>query len=303
MGFELIILGSNSAIPSFQRNPTSQVLKHNERLFLIDCGEGTQMQLNHYEIKSSRINHIFISHLHGDHYFGLMGLLSTMHLLGRTADMHLFGQPQLLDIVELQLTASDTTLRYKLIFIPLDPEKSAVIMDDEELSVTTIILSHRIPCTGFLFREKPKQRKLIKEKIDEYGIPVNAFSDIKKGLDYITDSNVRIKNEELTQPAGLPKSYAFCSDTIYDESILDLIKGVDLLYHESTFMHDMIARAKETYHTTSIEAGTIALKANVKKLLIGHFSSRYKTLEPMLLEAQSVFPNTELAIEGTKISI
>ncbi len=303
MGFELTILGSSSAIPTFQRFPTSQVLKHNERLFLIDCGEGTQMQLNKYEIKTHKINHIFISHLHGDHYFGLMGLLSSMHLLGRTAELNVFGHPLLKEIIDLQLRASNTTLRYNLIFHPLGVEKGELIFEDDELTVTEISLNHRIPCTGFLFKEKNKPRKLIKEKIEEYNIPIPSLLDIKKGQDYMNEAGVTIPNEELTLPPSPPKSYVFCSDTIYDESIIDSIKEVDLLYHESTFMQDLLTRAKETYHTTALEAGTIALKANVKKLLIGHFSSRYKFLEPFLLEAQSVFPNTELAVEGAIFNI
>lgn len=303
MGFELTILGSSSAIPTFQRFPTSQVLKLNERLFLIDCGEGAQIQLSKYEIKAHKINHIFISHLHGDHYLGLMGLISSMHLLGRTAELHVYGQPVLLEIINLQLKASSTTLRYHLIFHPLGTEKGELILDDDELTVTTIILNHRIPCTGFLFKEKNKPRKLIKEKIDEYAIPIPALAGIKRGQDYRNEAGITIPNEELTLPPSSPKSYAFCSDTIYDESIIDAIKEVDLLYHESTFLHDLLPRAKETYHTTSIEAGTMALKANVKKLLIGHFSSRYKHLEPLLLEAQSVFPDTELAVEGSVFEI
>jgi ribonuclease Z len=303
MGFKLTILGSNSAIPSFQRHPTSQVLNHNEKLFLIDCGEGTQMQFNKYDIKFHRINHIFISHLHGDHYFGLIGLISTFHLLGRTNPLHIYGQSPLQEVIRMQLSISKTELRFPLSFHEVSASEECIIMEDEELTVATIILNHRIPCTGFIFKEKNRLRKIIIQKTTQYNIPVQAYPDIKKGKDFYTSEGICIKNSELTDDAPVSKSYAYCSDTIYDEAILKHITGVDLLYHEATFMEDLIQRAKETFHTTTTEAASIAMKANVGKLIIGHFSSRYKVLEPLLEESRRIFKNTDLALEGTTFEI
>ena len=303
MPFELTILGSSSATPIYNRHPTAQVLNIRERFFLIDCGEGTQSQLVKYKIKYSRIGHIFISHLHGDHYLGLMGLLSTMHLQGRTAEIHLYGQQELIDVIELQLRLSQTVLKYSLIFHPLKNYTGAIIYEDEDVTIRTIVLVHRIPCTGFLFREKPKPRKLLINKMKHFNIPFKYFSGIKNGKDYEDDFGNIIPNHELTVSSGKPRSYAFCSDTMYNEQLADEVKDVDLLYHESTFMHDLLDRAKATYHSTSIEAATIAKKANAGKLLIGHFSARYKDLHPLLLEARTIFPKTDLALEGNKFKV
>jgi ribonuclease Z len=303
MSFELTILGSSSATPTHNRHPTAQVLNVRERFFLIDCGEGTQSQLSRYKLRYHRIGHIFISHLHGDHYLGLMGLLSTMHLQGRTSEVHLFGQQELIDIIELQLRLSQTILRYNLIFHPVKNYTGAVIYEDQDILVRTIVMNHRIPCTGFLFREKPKPRKLLMNKMKQYNIPIRYFNGIKAGKDFETGSGEVIPNEELTAPPGKSYSYAYCSDTLYDEHIADEVQGVDLLYHESTFMHDLLDRARATYHSTAIEAATIAKKAGVGKLVIGHFSARYRELDPILAEARSVFPNTELAIEGKSFRV
>jgi len=303
MIFEVTILGSSSATPIYQRHPTAQVLHINERLFLIDCGEGTLIQMNRYKIKFHRINQVFISHLHGDHYLGLMGLISTMHLQGRTAELHIYSQPELEEIVMIQLKHSQTDLRYPLVFHTIDPNSPAVLFEDEELRVKSIILSHRIPCTGFLFSEKPRQRKLNKETIRKYDIPVDAFDSLKQGSDYTGPDGRKIPNAELTLDPKKPRSYAFCSDTIYDEGIVQHIHGVDLLYHESTFLSDKEDRAKETFHSTAAQAAQIARKAGAKKLLIGHFSARYKSLYPLLDEAKAVFENTSLATEGDRFTI
>lgn len=303
MKFEIIILGSSSATPIYTRHPTAQVLNVRERFFLIDCGEGTQLQMMRYKIKMQRISHIFISHLHGDHYLGLMGLISTMHLQGRTTELHLYGQQELMDIIEMQLRLSNTILRFNLIFHAVRHYVSSIILEDEDIQVKSILLNHRIPCTGFLFREKAKPRKLLINKMQQYNISFRYFNKIKNGEDYEDDYGNIVKNEELTVPASPPRSYAFCSDTIYDKSIANDVNGVDLLYHESTFMHDMLERAESTFHTTSLQAAELAKKAGVKKLLIGHFSARYKNLSPMLAEARSVFPNTELALEGLRFEI
>jgi ribonuclease Z len=303
MPFELTILGSSSATPTYNRHPTAQVLNIRERFFLIDCGEGTQSQLVRYKIKYNRISHVFISHLHGDHYLGLMGLLSTMHLQGRNNELHLYGQQELMDIIELQLRLSQTVLRYNLIFHPVKSYSGTILLEDEDLTVTSISLNHRIPCTGFLFREKPKPRKLLINKMKQYNIPFKYYAGIKNGENYEDDFGKIIPNNELTMSAGRPRSYAFCSDTIYQEHLADEVKEVDLLYHESTFLHDLVDRAKATFHSTSIEAAMIASKANVDRLLIGHFSARYKDLTPLLDEARSVFRKTELALEGRKFVV
>jgi ribonuclease Z len=302
MTFEVTILGSSSATPTSERHPSAQVLNVNEQYFLIDCGEGTQMQLNRYKAKAHKINHIFISHLHGDHYFGLIGLISTMHLQGRIEPLYIYGPADLQQVIELQLHVSQSVLKYELIFNAIENDVSKVIYENESIEVSTIILSHRVPCTGFLFREKKYPRKLIKDKVIGLGIHYTNLMALKEGKDYVMDGTI-IKNEELTTASNAPRAYAYCSDTIYMENIVDIIKEVDVLYHESTFMHDMLPRAQETYHSTSLQAATIAQKANVTKLLIGHFSARYKTLDAMLTEAKSVFENTHLAVEGEKFEI
>lgn len=298
MNFGVFILGNSSATPSYQRHPSAQVINFNERLFLIDCGEGTQIQFNRYKIKYHRINHIFISHLHGDHYLGLMGLLFTLHLQGRTNDLHIYSHRELKEIIDLQLKVSDTGLRYKLVYHSLHSHDE-IIYEDDNIIVETIALNHRIPCCGFLFKEKEKPRNLIKEKIEQYNIPLSAYASLKEGQDYLKkETGEIIKNEELTILPRKTRTYAYCSDTLYNEEIIPKIQGVNLLYHEATFLHEMINRANETFHTTSLQAAQLAKKAQVKKLLIGHFSARYKDLNDILIEAQSIFPNTLLAIEG-----
>lgn len=300
MTFELTILGSSSATPAFNRNPSSQLLNINEKLYLIDCGEGTQTQLYRYRIKPGRIDQIFITHLHGDHFFGLMGLLSTLHLNGRTKEIDLFGPSALMEIIELQLKHSETVLRYPLHFHPLRTDKAEIIFSNADITVETIILEHRIPCTGFLFREVPRKKRILNEKLTEYNIPLSYIPQLKEGKDYSDSSGATIPNAELTRDPLPPRSYAYCSDTIYTERFLSQITGVDLLYHESTFMHDMLERARETYHTTALQAGQLAKKAKVKKLIIGHFSARYKELEPVLTECRTEFENAWLAIEGER---
>ncbi|MBL0103512.1 MAG: ribonuclease Z [Bacteroidetes bacterium] len=303
MVFDVSILGSSSATPIYQRHPTAQVINIHERFFLVDCGEGTLIQMNRYKIKFHRINHIFISHLHGDHYLGLLGLLSTMHLQGRTVDMHIYGPADLKEIIDIQLKYSETKLRYPIVFHEIDPKNAAVLYEDDDLEVKSIILNHRIPCTGFLFNEKPKLRKLIKENLLRFSIPVSAYPDLKAGKDFVAENGRTIANSELTTDPRLPRSYAFCSDTKYDERLLPIIQGIDLLYHEATFLSDKADRAEETFHSTAAQAATIALKGEVKRLIIGHFSARYKNLYPLLEEAKTVFENTSLAMEGDVFSI
>ncbi len=303
MKFEVTILGSSSATPIFNRNPTSQALNINERLYLIDCGEGTQQQMLRFDVKASRIDHIFISHLHGDHYLGLIGLLSSMHLNGRKKALYLFGPAHLKEIIDLQFKYSETTLQFPLEFTAIDAQKAEVIVNNSDVIVETIPLDHRIACTGFLFKEKKRLRKLIKEKLEDLKIPVEYYTALKRGNDYTSASGEVYKNDTLTIDSQIPKSYAYCSDTIYNEQYFEQISNVTLLYHEATFLNDMLDRAKDTHHTTALQAGEIALKTHARKLLIGHFSARYKTLNELLDEARSVFPETELAIEGKTFAI
>lgn len=301
MKFEVTILGSSSATPVFNRNPSAQLLNCNEKYYLIDCGEGTQLQLAKYNLKAARIDHIFISHLHGDHYFGLIGLLSSLHLNGRIKPMQIFGPKPLLEILEIQFRYSDTTLRYPIEFFPIEAKESQQIFENSDLIVKTIILNHRIPTTGFIFEQKKRQRKLIKEKTDN--IPMAYYTALKKGMDVELPDGSIIKSEDYTTPADPPRSYAYCSDTMYDERYFSTIKNCDTLYHEATFMHELLDRANETHHTTALQAGEIAKINGAQKLLIGHFSSRYKTLQMLLEEAQSVFENTELAVEGRTFNL
>lgn len=301
--FELTILGCSSATPTSSRNPTAQLLNVAERFFLIDCGEATQIQLRRFKLKFQKINHICISHLHGDHYLGLMGFLSSLHLLGRTVELHLYCPPELEEILQIQFKYSQTYLRYKIIYHPHRYIANDLIFEDNKVEVRTIILNHRIPCCGFVFTEKPLLANISKEIITEYKIPTDQIAAIKAGADLIKSDGTVIPNAHLVTPAPKPRSYAYCSDTCYDERIIDSIKGADLLYHEATFMHDMLPRAKETYHSTTIQAATIAQKADVKQLMIGHYSARYRDLHPLLEEAKTVFNNTLLAIEGESIRL
>ena len=303
MQFSVTVLGSNSALPTSERYPTAQVLNVSERFFLIDCGEGTQMQLRKYKIGFSRINHIFISHLHGDHCFGLIGLISTFGLLGRKADLHIFAHADLERMMQPQLDYFATDLPYNVIFHAINPVESEVIYEDAKVSVTTIPLRHRIPACGFLFREQQSDLHIKRDAIDFFEVPLKAIPSIKKGADYILPSGEVIQNQRLTKPATRPRSYAFCSDTAYFEKIIPIIEDVDLLYHESTFLDDQKVLAQKTYHSTASQAAEIASKANVKQLILGHYSTRYYDLSPFEDEAKAIFPNTSLAREGSVFEI
>ncbi|WP_437921002.1 ribonuclease Z [Sphingobacterium sp. LRF_L2] len=296
--FEVLILGNSSATPMYGRHPTSQVLNFNEQLFLIDCGEGTQMQLFRYGVRSNRINHIFISHLHGDHYLGLVGLISSQHLMGRQADLHLYGPAPLKDILEIQFKHSDTQLRFEIIFHSTNDQRAEIILDSPTLKVTSFPLRHRIACTGFRFDEGKRSATLKADEVERLGIPTPYLKLLKKGVDYVAADGTVYYAKDLTFPAPKSRSYAYCSDTIYSSDYFESIKEVDLLYHEATFLHDMVDRAKETFHTTSFEAAEVANAVSVKKLLLGHYSARYKDLQPLLVESRSVFANTELSEEG-----
>lgn len=301
--FSVTILGSNSAIPTVRRNPTAQIVNIHEQLFLVDCAEGTQLQLRRQRIRMQRINHIFISHLHGDHYFGLIGLLFTLHLMGRKKTLHLYGQKDLWQILESQIVVSDSKLQYEIDFHPLRYDQQEIIFENDDMEISSFPLVHSIPTCGFLFREKQGRKRLHRDVLKNDNIPISAYGDIKDGFDYILPDGTVLKNETITIAAPEARAYAFCSDTAYYEPLVDIVQGVDLLYHESTFMHDMARIAAEKFHATSVEAANIAKKAQVGKLLLGHFSARYHDLTPMLEEAKRIFPETALANDGNQFEL
>lgn len=300
---KLHILGCYSATPRTFTNPTSQVLEIRNHLFLIDCGEGTQVQLRKHRIKFSRIKHIFISHLHGDHFFGLPGLISTFRLLGREAELHIYGPKGIKEAVTLLLKLGDSWTNYPLLFHELESNESEVLFEDGKVRVKTIPLNHRIYTNGFLFEEKPVPRNLNIDAINHHSIDRSQFNNIKNGKDVILDSGETIPNRMLTFAPPLTKTYAFCSDTAYDESIIPLIEKTDLLYHESTFLISEEHLCARTKHSTAIQAATIASKAGVGKLILGHYSTRYKSIELFKEEANQVFDNVELAEDGKVFEI
>lgn len=300
MAFELTILGSSAAMPAHGRHLSAQVLQAGEELFLIDCGEGTQFQLMNLKIKFSKINHIFISHLHGDHIFGLVGLLMTFGLTSRTTPLHIYSPAGLEYLIKTQIPHEQD---YPIYFHHSDTTISTLLFENKYLEVYSIPLIHRAPCHGFLFAEKKKVANIIKEKIEEYNIPYQQIPFIKEGGNFITQDGRTILHEELTTPAPTPLKFAYCSDTMYSEEIIPIIKGVNLLYHEATFMQDMLEQAQKTMHSTAAQAASIAQQAQVQKLIIGHFSARYQDLAPLLEEAKTVFEQTFLAEEGGNVLI
>jgi len=303
LSLNLTILGSSGALPAIGRFPTSQYLEIQNRHFLIDCGEGAQIQLARLQISIHKIDHIFISHLHGDHYLGLMPLLFSMHLHKRASELHLYSPPGLDEIITLQLKYSKSVLNYKIIFHPFTPTKVQTLFEDEALGVETIPLIHKLDCAGFLFKEKTKPYRIIKEKLAD-GIKLEYIIKLKTGAD-IFDDNGRLlyKNKDFTLPPRPSLSYAYCSDTAWNELMILQITNVDLLYHEATFLQADLNKAVETKHSTAAQAAEIAKRAQVKKLVIGHFSARYKDLNMLLDEAKTYFPNSELAIEGTTFTL
>lgn len=295
---KVTILGCYAATPRTLTNPTSQILEIKNRMFLIDCGEGTQVQLRKNKIKFSKINHIFISHLHGDHTYGLIGLISTFRLFNRQNDLHLYGPKGLKEIITLQLKLSDSWTNYGLYFHELTSKESEVAYEDDKVLVKTIPLNHRIYTNGFLFQEKPAERKLNIEKVEQYGIEKCFYQNIKDGKDVTLDDGKVITNEKLTFDPEPPKSYAFCSDTAYNEAIIPIIEGVDVLYHESTFLDTERVLAQKTLHATAKEAAKIASKAKVKNLILGHYSTRYGTIEKFKKEAEEEFDSVLLGDDG-----
>ncbi len=300
---KVTILGSSSALPTSDRYPSAHVLNAHERLFLIDCGEGTQMQLRKCRIRFGKINHIFISHLHGDHVFGLYGLLSTFNLMGRETPVHIYAPENYERLLSSHLKDFDITLNFDLDFTPLRGKDPVRILEDKYVTVTSFPLKHRIKTFGFIFREKPAQRNIIRECIEKYEIPFVKIPAIKKGEDFITNDGQLIRNSELTIPPPEPMSYAYCSDTMFFSRLASFIKDVDLLYHEATFDASQADLAKITGHSTTIDAANTAKAANAKTLIIGHFSARYKNISGLVDEARTIFPDTIPAIDGTTYDI
>lgn len=302
MAFQLTILGSSGALPAIGRFPTSQYLTIQNRHFLIDCGEGAQIQMSRFQVPVTKIDHIFISHLHGDHYLGLMPFLFSLHLNKRQNALHLYSPKGLDEIITLHLKYSKSSLNYKIIFHAFDPTAIQTLYEDELMTVETIPLKHKLECSGFLFREKPKPRRIDKEKLHE-GIKLQHIIQLKNGEDVFDNEGLLYRNSDYTLPPRPSYSYAFCSDTASNEEMIKQIEGASVLYHEATFMETEKDKATETKHSTAKEAATIAQLAKVDKLVIGHFSARYKNLEMVLAEARAVFKNTELAIEGTSFTL
>ena len=296
-------MGCGSALPTTRHNASSQIVKIGNKQFMIDCGEGTQLQLRRRHIHFSFINHIFISHLHGDHCFGLIGLISTFGLLGRTAPLHIYADAMLEKVMKPQLDFFCKDIKYPLFFHGIDAGKHCVIFEDNTITVESLPLNHRMPCCGFLFREKPKKRHLVGDAVNFYNIPTYQRQSIKDGADFVTPEGVVVPNSKLTKDADPSRSYAYCSDTRPCPNICEYLQDVDLLYHEATFAESEKERAKVTHHSTAREAAAIAKQAGVKQLVMGHFSSRYDNEEQLLNEAREIFPQSECATEGSVFTI
>lgn len=294
----MTVLGSSSALPTSKRYPSAHVLNVHEHFFLIDCGEGTQLQLRKFKFRFAKINHIFISHLHGDHVFGLPGLLSTFNLLGRKPELFIYGHADLKQYLDCFFNQFGNDMLFKIRFIPVKTNRQCIIFENKKVAVESIPLRHRIPTTGFLFREKEKDRNIRKDVIKKYDMNIKDIVCIKKGEDYITGDGRTVPNRELTIQPFKSRSFAYCSDTLFHKRLADRIKNVDLLYHEATFLEKDKKLAKLTMHSTVSQAASIAKLANAGKLLIGHFSSRYKSMDEIVNEAKTIFENTEAVEDG-----
>jgi ribonuclease Z len=303
MRFEINILGCGSALPTTRHFLSSQVVNLRDKLYMIDCGEGAQLQFRAMKLNFQRLNHIFISHLHGDHCFGLPGLIATLGLLGRTSDLHVYAHGDAEKLFAPLCLYFCRELPYQVRFHAFNPGKSELIYDDNYLSVTTIPLKHRTPTAGFLFAEKPQNPHIIREMIDFYHVPLNKIREIKQGAPFITGKGETIPHTRLTRPAAPPRKYAYCSDTAYHEEIIPIITGVDVLYHEATFSSVDTARAETTFHSSAAQAAAIAKAANAGRLLIGHFSARYPDEQILLNEAQEIFPHTQAACEKMTLQV
>jgi len=299
---KVTILGNNSALPAFGRHPTAQAVTVYGEVLLIDCGEGTQTQMQRYGLRWRSVHHIFISHLHGDHYFGLPGLINSMSLLGRTAPLHLYAPPELEAIIAAILQVADTVLNYPFYFHALTDD-TTLIVDDVSFSVTSFAVEHRIKCYGFLVERKTRGRKLLPDKCNEYNIPASSYDSIKQGSDYMQPDGTVVKNEWVTTDGPAVKRYAYCADTLFTESFLPAIMGADTIYHECTYLDADAAKATARHHSTAAQAARIATMAGAKQLLLGHFSSKYKDLDPFKEEAGAIFPNVFVSMEGTSYEV
>lgn len=296
--FAVTILGNNSALPTLERHPTAQIITCNDQLILVDCGEGTQLQFARYKIRSSRLRYIFISHLHGDHYFGLIGLLNSLSLLGRQDPLTIFAPPELEAIIQLQMQCSGTVFHFDLQFVPLREENQGLILSDKDLNVSFFPTMHRIPCYGFIFEMQKRRRKIIPEQTKAYEIPAAYFSKLQEGADYQRKDGLLVKNDWVTLPPPKGKRYVFYADTMYSEDLVHYATNADLVYHETTYLHNLAERAAERFHSTTVQAATLALKANARRLIVGHFSSKYTDLTSFTEECREIFPNSDVAIEG-----
>jgi len=303
VNFTVTILGSGAALPTFSRNPTSQYIECNNRHILIDCGEGTQMQMRKYGVKFQRISHILISHLHGDHFFGLVGLLSTMHLLGRDSGITIYGPIGLEEIIKSQLEIAGARLDFGLTFVPLDGKTPGLLFEDKLIEIHTFPLKHRIPTNGFIIKEKQKEYSLLGDAFKADGLSMTFIPKFKNGENVVDENGVTLYFEEYTTPPPTPRSYAFCSDTAYYESVIPDIENADLLYHEATFTEIHRARAKATFHSTAMDAAKIALKANAKRLILGHLSARFENGNEHTAEAKTIFENVEVVEDGNVYEI
>lgn len=301
--FKIHILGCGSALPTPKHYASSQVVEIRGKMFMIDCGEGTQIQLRRSRIKFQKISNVFISHLHGDHCFGLIGMVSTFGMLGRTAPLHIYAPADFENMLNAQIEMFCRGLEYEIVFHAVDTEKSYIVYEDRSLSVSTIPLKHRIPCCGYMFREKPILPHIRREMLDFYNVPLSRFNNIKNGEDWITEEGEVIKNSILTKPADPPRSYAYCSDTAYMPELWKVVKNVNVLYHESTYAGDNEDMARMYYHSTSQQAACVAKRAEAGKLLLGHYSSRYADEQVLLDEAVEIFPNSVLSHEGQIIDV
>lgn len=301
--FKVYILGCGSALPTLRHNPSSQIVAMRDKQFMIDCGEGTQLQLRRSKINFNKLGHVFISHLHGDHCFGLIGMISSFGMLGRTAPLHIYAHGDLQPILRQQLDYFGQGLEYEVVMHPIDPTKNEIIYEDRSLTVTTLPLEHRVPCCGFLFKEKESLPHIRRDLIDMYGIPVSQINNIKNGIDWMSPDGELIPAAKLTTPADAPRSYAYCSDTSYKADLASMISGVDMVYHECTYADEDKDRARKHYHSTASEAAKTAQDAKAKKLLLGHYSARYNNEQLMLQQARAIFHNTELAQEGSVFDV
>ena len=301
--FKVHILGCGSATPTLRHAPTAQVVDLRDKLYLIDCGEGTQLQMRKYHIRFNRLNHIFISHLHGDHCFGLPGLISTLGMLGRTGELIIHGPVDTEAYLSPILSRFCKELPYRVRFNAIDPKEYVLVMEDRSVSVYSIPLKHRIPTCGYLFSEKPREPHIIREMVDFYNVPLRDLAEIKRGKDFIQEDGTVIPYSRLTRPANPPRRYAYCSDTAFTLSMVPYLEGVDCLYHESTFIEKDLPRAKDTFHSTAKQAAEIALQAGVRQLVLGHYSARYDDLTAFWEEAARVFPDVVLSQEGLVVNL